>query len=117
MQSIIFAVMVKINSIEDIFYKEGDVIPPPPRTYTEAEELQDIEDEKLMADMAGWEYDRSCRFDDYDDLGDMLADGIDIDDIPESYYTKGNNKQKTPLSFPSILTSTEPYKEEDSIPF
>jgi hypothetical protein len=82
--------MVKINSIEDIFYKEGDIIPPPPRTYTEEEEAQNILDEKLMADMAGWEYERSCRYEDYDNLEDMLADGIDIDDIPESYYTKGN---------------------------
>lgn len=86
--------MVKINSIEDILYKEGDIIPPPPRTYTEEEEAQNILDEKLMADMAGWEYERSHRYEDYDDLGDMLADGIDIDDIPESYYTKWN-KQKT----------------------
>jgi hypothetical protein len=86
--------MVKINSIEDIFYKEGDIIPPPPRTYTEEEEAQNILDEKLMADMAGWEYERSCRYEDYDNLEDMLADGIDIDDIPESYYTKGNTNKE-----------------------
>ena len=87
--------MVKINSIEDIFYKEGDIISPPPRTYTEEEEAQDILDEKLMADMAGWEYERSHRYENYHDLGDMLADGIDIDAIPESYYTKGNpNKEQ-----------------------
>jgi hypothetical protein len=86
--------MVKINSIEDIFYKEGDIIPPPPRTYTEEEEAQNILDEKLMADMAGWEYERSHRYENYDNLEDMLADGIDIDDIPESYYKKGNpNKE------------------------
>ena len=88
--------MVKINSIEDIFYKEGDIIPPPPRTYTEEEEAQNIEDEKLMAevDMEGWAYERSYRSENYDDLGDMLADGIDIDDIPESYYTKGNKPKR-----------------------
>jgi hypothetical protein len=82
--------MVKINSIEEIFYREGDIIPPPPRTYTEEEEAQNILDEKLMSDLAGWEYERSCRYEDYDNLEDMLADGIDIGDIPESYYTKGN---------------------------
>jgi hypothetical protein len=84
--------MTKINSIEDIFYKEGDIILPPPRTYTEEEEAQNIEDEKLMAevDMEGWAYERSYRHENYDNLDDMLADGIDIGDIPESYYTKGN---------------------------
>ena len=108
--------MVKINSIEDIFYKEGDIIPPPPRTYTEEEEAQNIEDEKLMADMAGWEYERSVRSESYDDLGDMLADGIDIDDIPESYYTKGN-KQKTASKLPYRFTQTEPDIPEDIIHF
>jgi hypothetical protein len=107
--------MVKINSIEDIFYKEGDIIPPPPRTYTEEEEAQNILDEKLMADMAGWEYDRSHRYEDYDNLEDMLADGIDIDDIPESYYTKGN-KQKTVSKYPSIFIQTDPDSIE-KIPF
>jgi hypothetical protein len=108
--------MVKINSIEDIFHKEGDIIPPPPRTYTEEEEAQNIEDEKLMADMAGWEYERSVRSESYDDLGDMLADGIDIDDIPESYYTKGN-KQKTASKLPYRFTQTEPDIPEDIIHF
>jgi hypothetical protein len=108
--------MVKINSIEDIFYKEGDIIPPPPRTYTEEEEAQNIEDEKLMAEMAGWEYERSVRSESYDDLGDMLADGIDIDDIPESYYTKGN-KQKTASKLPYRFTQTEPDIPEDIIHF
>jgi hypothetical protein len=109
--------VVKINSIEDIFYKEGDIIPPPPRSYTEEEEAQNIEDEKLMAkvDMEGWAYERSYRSEDYDDLGDMLADGIDIDDIPESYYTKGN-KQKLVLNPPTVFTPTQPY-EDDGIPF
>ncbi len=109
--------MVKINSIEDILYKEGDIIPPPPRTYTEEEELQDIEDEKLMArvDMEGWQYERSYRYEDYDDLGDMLADGIDIDDIPESYYIKGN-KQKTKVNpLPSFRREHD--CEEDIIHF
>ena len=108
--------MVKINSIEDIFYKEGDIIPPPPRTYTEEEEAQNIEDEKLMAevDMEGWAYERS-RSEDYDDLGDMLADGIDIDDIPESYYTKGN-KQNIVSTNPSIFIQSDPDSIE-KIPF
>jgi hypothetical protein len=108
--------VVKINSIEDIFYQEGDIIPPPPRTYTEEEEAQNIEDEKLMAevDMEGWAYERSYRHEDYDDLGDMLADGIDIDDIPESYYTKGN-KQKSVLKPLTVFTPTQPY-EDDGIP-
>jgi hypothetical protein len=106
--------MVKINSIEDIFYKEGDIIPPPPRTYTGEEEAQNILDEKLMADMAGWEYERSHRYENYDDLGDMLADGIDIDDIPESYYTKGN-KQKAVVNKLPRFTQTEP-DTEDAIP-
>jgi hypothetical protein len=108
--------MVKINSIEDVYYKDGDIIPPPPRTYTEEEEAQNILDEKLMADMAGWEYERSCRFDDYDNLEDMLADGIDIDDIPESYYTKGN-KQRTPAISPITFTQIVPDVEEDIIYF
>jgi hypothetical protein len=108
--------MVKINSIEDIFYKEGDIIPPPPRTYTEEEEAQNIEDDKLMADMADWEYERSVCSESYDDLGDMLADGIDIDDIPESYYTKGN-KQKTASKLPYRFTQTEPDIPEDIIHF
>jgi hypothetical protein len=111
--------MVKINSIEEIFYKEGDIIPPPPHIYTEEEEeLQDIEDEKLMArvDMEGWQYERAHRYENYDDLGDMLADGIDIDDIPESYYTKGN-KQKTVPKFPTRFTPTQPHNAEYSIPF
>jgi hypothetical protein len=110
--------MVKINSIEDIFYKDGDIIPPPERTYTPEEEAQDREDEKLMArvDMEGRQYERSYRYENYDDLGDMLADGIDIDHIPESYYTKGN-KQKTTVKFPSEFTRTEPFKEEDIINF
>jgi hypothetical protein len=110
--------VVKINSIEDIFYKEGDIIPPPPRTYTEEEVAQNIEDEKLMAevDMEGWAYERSYRHEDYDDLGDMLADGIDIDDIPESYYTKGN-KQKSGSTIPSTFTRTEPDVPEDIIHF
>jgi hypothetical protein len=110
--------VVKINSIEDIFYKEGDIIPPPPRTYTEEEEAQNIEDEKLMSkvDMQGWAYERSYRHEDYDDLGDMLADGIDIDDIPESYYTKGN-KQKSVSTIPSTFTRTEPDVPEDIIHF
>ena len=109
--------MVKINSIEDILYKEGDIIPPPPRTYTEEEEAQNIEDEKLMAevDMEGWAYERSHRSENYDDLGDMLADGIDIDDIPESYYTKGN-KQKTVSKLPYRLIQTDPDSIE-KIPF
>ncbi len=106
--------MVKINSIEDIFYKEGDIIPPPALTYTEEEEAQNILDEKLMADMAGWEYERSHRYENYDDLGDMLADGIDIDDIPESYYTKGN-KQKAVVSKLPRFNQTEP-DTEDAIP-
>jgi hypothetical protein len=108
--------VVKINSIEDIFYKEGEIVPPPPRTYTEEEEAQNIEDEKLMAkvDMEGWAYERSYRSEDYDDLGDMLADGIDIDDIPESYYSKGNKPKRdfTPLT---IFTQTFPDVEEDII--
>ena len=108
--------MVKINSIEDIFYKEGDIIPPPTRTYTEEEEAQDILDEKLMADMAGWEYERSHRYENYDDLGDMLADGIDIDDLPESYYTKGN-KQRSVSNLPTRFTRTEPDVPEDIIHF
>lgn len=110
--------MVKINSIEDIFYKEGDIIPPLERTYTEEEEAQNIEDEKLMArvDMEGLEYERSYRDRDYDDLGDMLADGIDIDNIPESYYTKGN-KQKTASKLPYRFTQTEPDIPEDIIHF
>lgn len=110
--------MVKINSIEDIFYKEGDLIPPPPRTYTEEEEAQNIEDEKLMAevDMEGWAYERSYRHEDYDDLGEMLADGIDIDDVPESYYTKGN-KQKSVLNPPAVFTQIVPDVEEDIIHF
>jgi hypothetical protein len=107
--------MVKINSIEDIFYKEGDIIPPPPRTYTEEEEAQNILDEKMMADMAGWEYERSHRYENYDNLEDMLADGIDIDDIPESYYTKGN-KQKTVSKYPSIFIQIDPDSIE-KIPF
>jgi hypothetical protein len=109
--------VVKINSIEDIFYKEGDIIPPPPRTYTEEEEAQNIEDEKLMAevDMEGWTYERSYRHEDYDDLGDMLADGIDIDDIPESYYTKGN-KQKSGSKYPTIFIYSDPDNVEE-IPF
>jgi hypothetical protein len=109
--------VVKINSIEDIFYKEGDIIPPPPRTYTDEEEAQNIEDEKLMAevDMEGWAYERSYRSENYDDLGDMLADGIDIDNIPESYYTKGN-KQKTVSTNPSIFIQTDPDSIE-KIPF
>jgi hypothetical protein len=109
--------VVKINSIEDIFYKEGDIIPPPPRTYTEEEEAQNIEDEKLMAgvDMEGWAYERSYRSEDYDNLGDMLADGIDIDDIPESYYTKGN-QQKTVSKLPYRLTQIDPDSIE-KIPF
>jgi hypothetical protein len=108
--------VVKINSIEDIFYKEGDIIPPPPRTYTEEEEAQNIEDEKLMAevDMEGWAYERSYRHEDYDDVGDMLADGIDIDDIPESYYTKGN-KPKQDFKPLTIFTQTFPDVEEDII--
>lgn len=105
--------MVKINSIEDIFYKEGDIIPPPPRIYTEAEEAQEREDAKLMADLAGWEYDRSCRFEDYDDLGDMLADGINIDDISESYYTKGNKQKKELKNYPWVPVS----EDAISIPF
>ena len=108
--------MVKINSIEDIFYKEGDIIPPPPRTYTEEEEAQNIEDEKLMAevDMEGWAYERSHRSENYDDLGDMLADGIDIDDIPESYYTKGNKPKR---DFKPLTRFTQPFPdvEEDII--
>jgi hypothetical protein len=108
--------MVKINSIEDIFYKEGDIIPPPPRTYTEEEEAQNIEDEKLMADMAGWEYERSYRSEDYDNLDDMLADGIDIDDIPEYYYTKGN-KQKAVSRPPIIFIQSESDNDLESIPF
>lgn len=111
--------MVKINSIEDIFYKKGDIIPPPPRTYTEEEEAQNIEDEKLMAkvDMEGWAYERSYRSENYDDLGDMLADGIDIDDIPESYYTKGNTRPRKPLRFPARFIQTVPDVEEDIIEF
>ncbi|AFY92558.1 hypothetical protein [Chamaesiphon minutus] len=113
--------MVKINSIEDIFYREGDIIPPPPRTYTEEEEAQNIEDEKLMAevDMEGWAYERSHRHEDYDNLGDMLADGIDIDDIPETYYTytKGNSKPREPLRFPARFIQTVPDVEEDIIEF
>jgi hypothetical protein len=111
--------VVKINSIEDIFYKEGDIIPSPPRTYTEEEEAQNIEDEKLMAevDMEGWAYERSYRHEDYDDLGDMLADGIDIDDIPESYYSIGNSKPREPLGFPATFIKTVPDVEEDIIHF
>jgi hypothetical protein len=110
--------VVKINSIEDIFYQEGDIIPPPPRTYTEEEEAQNIEDEKLMAevDMEGWAYERSHRSENYDDLGDMLADGIDIDDISESYYTKGN-KQKAVSRPPTILIQNESDNDVESIPF
>ena len=110
--------MVKINSIEDIFYREGDLIPPPPRTYTEEEEAQNIEDEKLMAevDMEGWAYERSYRHEEYDDLGDMLADGIDIDDIPESYYIKGN-KQKAVSRPPTIFIQHESDNNVESIPF
>ncbi len=109
--------MVKIDSIEDIFYKDGDIIPPPERTYTEEEAARDREDEKLMArvDMEGLAYERSYRYEDYDDLGDMLADGINIDDIPESYYTKGN-KQKTVSKLPYRLTQTDPDSIE-KIPF
>jgi hypothetical protein len=108
--------VVKINSIEDIFYQEGDIIPPPPRTYTDEEEAQNIEDERLMAkaDIEGLAYERSYRSEDYDDLGDMLADGIDIDDIPESYYTKGN-KQKVVLNRPTVFTQPVPEVEEDII--
>jgi hypothetical protein len=104
--------VVKINSIEDIFYKEGDIIPPPPRIYTEEEEAQDIEDERLMAevDMEGWAYERSYRSENYDDLGDMLADGIDIDDIPESYYTKGNKQKSLSKPLPRI-----PHNESDDV--
>jgi hypothetical protein len=104
--------VVKINSIEDIFYKEGDIIPPPPRTYTEEEEAQDIEDERLMAkvDMEGWAYERSYRSENYDDLGDMLADGIDIDNIPESYYTKGNKQKSLSKPLPRI-----PHNESDDV--
>jgi hypothetical protein len=109
--------VVKINSIEDIFYKEGDIIPPLPRTYTEEEEAQNIEDEKLMAevDMEGWAYERSYRSENYDDLDDMLADGIDIDDIPESCYTIGNNNPRAPLGFPTTFIQTTPDVEEDII--
>ena len=110
--------MVKINSIEDIFYQEGDIIPPPPRTYTEEEEAQNIEDEKLMAeiDMEGWAYERSYRHEDYDNLGDLLADGIDIDNIPESYYTK-RNKQKAVSRPPTILIQNESDNDVEIIPF
>ena len=85
--------------------------------YTEEEEAQNILDEKLMADMAGWEYERSHRYEGYDDLGDILADGIDIDDIPESYYTIGNNKPREPLGFPATFVKTVPDVEEDIIHF
>jgi hypothetical protein len=104
--------VVKINSIEDIFYKEGDIIPPPPRTYTDEEEAQNIEDERLMAkaDIEGLAYERSYRYEDYDDLGDMLADGIDIDNIPESYYTKGNKQRSMSKPLPRI-----PHNESDDV--
>ena len=70
-----------------------------------------------MADMAGWEYERSHRYENYDDLGDMLADGIDIDDIPESYYTKGN-KQKTVSKSLNREDLTMPREEDiEYIPF
>jgi hypothetical protein len=64
--------------------------------------------------MEGWAYERSYRHEDYDDVGDMLADGIDIDDIPESYYTKGN-KQRS-ISKLTKFTPTEP-DEEEGTPF
>jgi hypothetical protein len=66
-------------------------------------------------DMEGWVYERSYRYENYDDLGDMLADGIDIDDIPESYYTKGN-KQKSVSKYPTIFICTDPDNIEE-IPF
>ena len=61
-------------------------------------------------DMEGWAYERSYRSEDYDDLGDMLADGIDIDNIPESYYTKGNKQKSLSKSLPRI-----PHNESDDV--
>jgi hypothetical protein len=60
-------------------------------------------------------YKRSYYDEDYDSLEDMLADGIDIDSIPDSYYTTGDRK-KTVSKLPYRI----PYTDTDDtgkIPF
>jgi hypothetical protein len=88
--------LTNINPNEDVLYIEEDN-PYPTRFYTEEEEAQNIKDEQLMArvDIEGLAYERSYRYEDYDNLEGMLADGIDIDDIPESLYTRQLNKKNS----------------------
>jgi hypothetical protein len=109
--------MANINPIEDIFAIKEDMNPQSNRIYTEEEEAQNIEDDKLMADTAGWEYERSHHFKNYDNLADMLADGVDIDDIPESCYTTGDRQQIAPKPLNKVETKIPRKEDIEYIPF
>jgi hypothetical protein len=112
-------IMANINQIEDVFYTKEDLNPQPTRIYTEEEEAQNIEDEKRMADMAGWEdeHEESSRYKNYDNLEDMLADGIDIDDIPKSYHTKKLKEKTVPKPVDTVETKTPREEDIEYIPF
>lgn len=94
---------------EDLYYDDGS-------WKYEHEDRDDDFDDRAMYMMSDLEFEMTQRRSDYDNLEDMLADGIDIDDIPESYYNNRKREKTEDLNLAKFYC-TIPRNEEDMIPF